>query len=219
MTGKAKLKKLLFWLAILVIACFSIALLNDAASPTAEIAFRKQEKKNLIGPAQIIEILDFENSRYEHLLIGQSEYGYTFFEWSDPNWDKGTLSYQEKTDRVTLFCTQYGYNSMDWEKEWLPIFAFAEHGGAVSARLTLETSQKSGDAVHHFSAERTDGGYFLFAFKMSEMADEEFWLVQQLITGNYSEYELGSSIKATVSLYDRSGNLIETVVFSTANGN
>ena len=206
--------KILIWSVILVLAVWLFLFASNYPSPTAEVAFRKAEKENLIGPAEVIEILDFEDSGYDHLLIAHSPYGYTFFEWTDPNWDDGRLSYQKKNDRVTLFCTYYPSERLYTGRGWLPIFAFAQHGAAVRARLTIETIKQESTATYTLEAEKSNAGYFLFKQNVSELQSEDFWYIQQLITGAYSEYVLDGTAKATVELYDHTGNLIETKVFT-----
>ncbi len=214
MTAKSKIKKILFWLCLLLICCLSTLFMGEFTSPTAEIAFRKMEKQHLIGPAQIVEVLDFENSCYDHLLIGKSQYGYTFFEWNDRNPDGGRITYQKKAGPITLFCTHDSYEFMYREKEWLPIFAFAENTKAVRAELTVESNWKTDNSSHQLSAQLTDRGYFLFRLPMSAFGGEDFWLLQQVITGAYAEYELSGSISVTVTLYDKAGNLLETMTLT-----
>ena len=143
-------KKLTVWLLVLAVSIGLLCISSNYPSPTAEIAFRRAEKENLVGPAEILEILDFADSRYDHLLVAQSDYGYTFYEWqdSDKDYSHARLAYQPKSERVTLYCTLQGYESLYTGREWLPIFAFADHPAAVSARLTLETAQEDGEAVY-----------------------------------------------------------------------
>ena len=209
MSDRKKLVRTAVFLLIFLL-CAAYLYILQGNSPTAEAALRRKEKQMLIGPAEIVETLEFEHSRYTNLLIGKSEYGYTFFEWSGTHWDNGVVHYQPKSEGVTLYCTKYSYDYLDTEQEWLPIFAFAESSAAVHAELTVNTAMNGQSAVYHLEADRGSGGYFLFRLRPAELGPQEFWLIQQLITGEYSEYVIDGTASVTVTLYNRGGELIET---------
>lgn len=167
----------------------------------------------MVGPAQIMDVLDFQEDRYDHLLIGQSQYGYTIFEWKDQNPDDGALNYQPKQDGATLYCTKYSYNAMDYQQEYLPIFAFTDHY-AASAKLTLTTNM-DGEAIQYvLEAQRSEAGYFLFRWKTDVPRGADFYQIQQLITGEYSSYVLDTSAQAMLELFDSKGELTETYHFT-----
>lgn len=215
MTIRSRTKKLILWLLVLILALVLLAPALDFPSLTAEIAFRRVERSNLIGPAEIIATVDFPHGPYNHIFIGESDYGYTFYEWMDSSgWDEGNLSYVEKKEGVTLFCTYSMYGSEEWSADWLPIFAFTDNSAATSARLTLTTIQ-DGEAVSYpLLAQRSEEGYFLFHWEVLDLRGCDFWLVQQHITGAYSNYILDGSATATIELFDRNGNLLETHQYS-----
>ncbi len=215
MGNRRKIRKICLWLLIFLLSNAVLYVLSDSPSPTAEIAFRRKEKQNLIGPAEIVEIMDFEDNRYDHLLIGRSDHGYTFFEWNDRDPDDGVLSYQPKAKGATLFCTEYSYQDIYYGQGWLPIFAFVDTPLALSAKLTLTTTNKEGETVHYpLEAQRSEDGYFLFSWETWNLRSKDFWLVQQLITGAYNNYVLSGTATATLELYDRNGELLETYQFT-----
>jgi hypothetical protein len=214
MANRKRLGKVLIYLLILSLCVVGLYWFGNGKSLTAKMAFRRLEKRHMVGPAEIMEILDFEEDRYDHLLIGRSQYGYTFFEWNDQNPDDGVLTYQPKAEGATLYCTKYSYNAMDYQQSYLPIFAFCDHY-AARAKLTLTTNM-DGEAISYcLEAQRSEAGYFLFRWKTGELPrGADFWQVQQLITGQYSSYVFDHNATATLELFDTNGQLTETHHFT-----
>lgn len=214
MGNRRKIRKIGIWLLIFLLSVCVIRVMSQSPSNTAEIVFRRKEKQNLIGPAEIVEIMDFKDNRYDHLLIGRSEHGYTFFEWNDRDPDDGILSYQPKSKGATLFCTEYSYQNISCGQGWLPIFAFVDTPTAYTARLILTTTTKYGETTHLLASMRNQQGYFLFTWDTPNLQAEEFWVVQQLIAGNYMGYVEAGTATATLEVYDRDGTLIQTYCFT-----
>lgn len=213
MGNRRKIRKIGIWLLIFLLSLGVIFALTGSPDMTAEMAFRMKEKQNLIGPASIMDVIDFTDDRYDHLLVGCSEYGYTFFEWNDYDPEDGALTYQPKSEGATIYCTKYSYNAMNYGQGYLPIFAFTDRP-AFTARLVLTTEQ-DGEAVSYpLAAQRNGAGYFLFTWPTDDLRSRDFWMVQQMITGEYSNYVLDGTVKATLELYDANGELMETYYFS-----
>lgn len=219
MTDRKHLGKLLLALLVLCASVLLLLMLSENNSLTAEMAFRRKEKRNLIGPAEILETLNFENNRYDHLMIGRSEYGYTFYEWTDNGgWDNGTLTYQPKTEGATLYCTKYHYLDSENDRLWLPIFAFTDNSAAIGATLTLTTTQEGKTVSYPLTARKSKAGYFLFSWDNTGVRALDFWMVQQMITGQYRQYVLEGTVQATLELYDAHGTLLESFRFSKQMG-
>lgn len=214
MGNRRKTRKICLWLLIFLLSGAVLYVLSGSPSPTARIAFRRKEKQNLIGPAEIVEIMDFKDNRYDHLLIGKSQYGYTFFEWNDRDPDNGVLSYQPKAKGATLFCTEYSYQDMYYGQGWLPIFAFVDTPKAYTAKLTLAITTKHGESTYLLEVQRSQQGYFLFSLDTPNLKLQEFWVIEQLIAGNYMGYVKAGTAIITLEVYDRDGALIETYHFS-----
>lgn len=211
MSKRKRIQKIMIASLVLVCTLFSLFYTLNLPFLTPHMAFRRMEKRNLIGPAEIIATVDFEHGPYDHIFIGESEYGYTFFEWRDSrDWDSATLNYVTKKEGVTLYCTYRMYGSEDWSADWLPIFAFADNIAADSAKLTLTTTQEGETVTYPLLAQRSEEGYFLFSWKTLDLRAKDFWLVQQHITGEYSYYILDGTATATIEFFDRNGDLLET---------
>lgn len=213
MGNHRKIQKTGIWVLVFLLSLGVIFALTGSPILTAEMVFRMKEKQNLIGPAHIMGVIDFTDDRYDHLLIGQSEYGYTFFEWNDRDPDDGVLSYQPKSKGATLYCTRYSYNAMRSGQEYLPIFVFTDRPAFI-ARLVLTTIQDGETVTYPLAAERNGDGYFYFIWPTNNLRSRDFWLVQQLITGEYRNYILDGSAQATLELYDMDGKLLDTFLFT-----
>ena len=214
MGNRRKLRKIVMWLLVLLLSAAILYVLEGCPSFTAEMAFRRKEKQNMIGPAEFISTIDFPHGRYDHMMIGKSEYGYTFFEWDDgTGWDNGILSYILKQEGATLYCTYWPYGSSQYSSDWLPIFAFADVPAAVSARLTLKTTQEGETVTYPLSATKSKDGYYLFSWKILTLRANDYRLVQQLITGKYSDYVLEGTAQAVLELYNAKGELVGTYHF------
>lgn len=201
-------------LLVLILSVAFLCLVSTSPSISPETAFRRKEKENLIGPAEIFAKVDFRNGTYDHILIGKSVYGYTFFECRDASLDKGRMTYVPKQKGATLYCTYYRYGSEHYSQDWLPIFAFVDTPVAHTARLVLTTTNKDGETINHpLASQRNQQGYFLFHWHTLDLQQEEFWLVQQLIAGQHDEYVLDGTVQATLELYDRNDTLLETYHF------
>ena len=60
MEHRKRLRKTLVYFLVLAVSVFAIYHLSGGKSLNAEMAFRRQEKQNMVGPAQIMDVLDFE---------------------------------------------------------------------------------------------------------------------------------------------------------------
>ena len=211
MKNWSRKKKLLFCIPILLISLFFIGSISEWPSPTLELAIRRKEKQQLIGPSKIIEKLDFHNSSWDHLIICQTEYGYTTYEYQDSlGWDNGYLRYFEETPVATMFTTDYRYKQANG-LPIIPIFLFPENQAAYSARMFLNIQGAESSASFSLLSYREPGSGFMFSLPAEpELESECYWLLQQAITGAWQEYVLTGTVEIHVNLYDRQGKLVDT---------
>lgn len=215
MNKRKHIKKIIIAALILVFSVASLHLLLTDNSLTPEMAFRRMEKKNMIGPAEIFAVVDFPHGAYDHILIGKSDYGYTFFEYRDEALDSGVLTYVPKKEGATLYCTNYMYGSEKYSSDWTPIFAFTDQKKAVSAKLVLEVTQDGETVTYPLEAEKSPEGYFMFHWETLFLPGEEYWSIQQLIAGQHDGYVLDDcTAQATLELYSSNDTLLETYLFT-----
>lgn len=202
--------KLTLCTLILLLTVTALFFCSDWPSPTPEIALRRAEKEQLVGPAEIIATLDFQHGTYDHMMIGASENGYTTFEYYDHRgWDDGKLRYFPKTEGATLFCPEYSYYDENSEP-YVLIFLFPEKYAAASAEMTLSISCGEESETYYLEGQRQDGNYYIFSLPYRGLKGQFFWLLQQALTGSYSEYVLTGTVDISIEYYDRNGQLTDS---------
>ena len=166
---------------VLLIGAAYVLLGCPALTPTQQ--FRRLEKANLVGPAQIIENEDLLNGMYDHFMVAEDGDGVILYLYNDFeyrwNWG-GYFLYWEKSEGITVLpAPTHTYWGADEFIIDLPILVFHDHPGAVRAELDLtidegmgimETSWENGGPVergyfektYHLSADSGVDGYFRF---------------------------------------------------------
>jgi hypothetical protein len=209
MKNLTKKRKLILCVIILVISLFFITSISEWPSPTLQMAIHRAEKQMLIGPSEIIDVLDFTFSSWDHLVLGETKYGYITYEYQDGlDWDNGYLRYFGKTDTATVFTTDYPYRTDN--DQLLPIIAFPENPKSVYAKLTLSISGIEASKDIQLEAHREDTGYFLFSLPTDDLDTELCWLIQQAISGAWQEYVLTGTVEIQIDFYDHAGSLVDT---------
>ena len=157
---------------ILLISAAYILLGCPALTPTQ--AFRRVEKTNLVGPAEIIEIVDLPNGLYDHVLVADDGDGLVLFLYND--FDFRWLSdflYREKSDGITVVPvpnhTLFGADLYELD---MPILVFHDHPGAVRAELELVIDEGMGVRENQWE----EGGevhveYFEKTYRMEAASD------------------------------------------------
>lgn len=209
MKNWSRKQKLMLCTILLIVSVLFIASLSNRHSPTLEIAIRRAEKQQLVGPSEIISTMDFEFSPWDHLVLGKTEHGFITYEYRDDlGWDKGDLSYYPKKQGGTLFCTEYWYRTDEAEK--LPIFLFPEKQNSTAAKMQLSITIDGETKTFQLDGIRKDSSFYQFSLPTEELEGQFFWLLQQALTGAYSEYVLSGTVEILIEYYDISGNLIDT---------
>lgn len=210
MKNWSRKRKLALCTLILLLTAAGLFFCSDWPSPTPEIAFRRAEKEQLVGPAEIITTLDFEYGSYDHMMIGKSEHGYTTFEYYDHHGlDYGKLRYFPKTEGATLFCPEYSYYDENGERCVL-IFLFPEKNTPASVEMAISISCGQESETYHLEGQRHDGAFYLLSLPYRELKPKHYWLLQQTLTGSYSEYVLTGTVDISIEYYDRNGQLTDT---------
>lgn len=209
MKNWSRKRKLILCVVILLISLIFITSISECPSPTLQIAIHRAEKQMLIGPSEVVDILDFTFSNWDHLVLGETKYGYITYEYQDGlGRDNGHLRYFEKTPVATVFTTDYPYRTDN--DQWLPIIAFPENAKSVSARLMLSSSGIESSKDIQLEGHKSDTDYFLFSLPTDALDTELYWLIQQAISGSWQEYVLTGTVEIQIDFYDRSGNLVDT---------
>ena len=206
MSSWSRKKKLLLLVPILLISLFFIASISSWPSPTLEIAIRRKEKQQLVGPSQIVGQLEYD---YGKIYLGKTKHGYITYEYiADLGWDSAELRYFPKEEQATLFCPDF----LLWtdNEQRLPIFVFTDFQKALSSEMTISITGTEASEVYRLNGEKQEGGYFLFSLPGAELGPECFWLLQQSISNACQEYVLTGTVEIRIDFYDHSGSLIDT---------
>ncbi len=177
--------KILLCLLLIFVSLLALSDANSGPSPTAEIEFRRRERQELIGPAEILGTFEMTYGHFTHTMLGKSDYGYTTLTWWGDGWKDGNLLYFPKTGETTLFCP--GYDCSTWyQPGWqLPFFAFTDLPGAKTAVLTLTVTTEEGTETHRMEAELQQDGYFLFCLREETVERESLLDLILLMNPHY----------------------------------
>ena len=227
---KQSSKKLRFALYVLIIATLITAIYIFISAPafTSQILYRRYEKANLIGPAEILGIYERDFSKYDRLLLADAGESVVIFAENTQYPDTPELIYRNKTGSVTVLAAPdpSPMNPEASEKR-MTIFAFDSCPDAVSARLELTLSAEYNgvpfEKTYLLEADRQIPGVFCFDLHVLNrfyLGTEAYALqVLTLISGYCGSNYYGIEIPATVCFYDAQGNLLSresTVISSPA---
>lgn len=201
----------------LLVAVLSICVLYwglGAPSFTAEMALHRAERGELVGPSRLIASAAVEYVSTDRILLGETDKGYTLLEYTERfGWDDGRISYYEKNGSLTCFTTS-DYYDPDWETVF-PVYAVPENGKAATARLTMETTSTTWDDFNLMltaEAALREDAFFLFEVDTTGVFNQIMYFWRNRLQGELSTHGYASGT-LTVELFDRSGALIETVVY------
>lgn len=185
--------------------------------------FRLAEKKMLVGPSEILDIVsvDMENGRRARMLIAESKYGYSVYSTRILENLVGVSSYiyREKQENVNLITP----NNFGGIPEKFPLILFT---GLPAARAEvrfelgpdiLNDLSMTETRTYCLESEPQPGGYFLFLFE--PQAEDEETQHAELVAMNALAYwsQVGYSgdveitndaYRITVRLWDAQGQLI-----------
>lgn len=181
---------------------------------SATQAFRRVERKNLVGPSEVLAILDISDECFESLLIADDGKGVIMFPIHEKYSRSTSLYYQEKTGPVTVMAapTPREPDAI----EMLTVILFDDMPDAAGAELTLSLSAAEWTGVefakdYTLTARREYDGFF--RFELRHTAGDEYYETESYAFSELSEITDCFSnpdvhIPATVNLFDSSGSLI-----------
>ncbi len=168
------------------------------------LSLRQQERQQLLGPCHIQDTLTLPMLLYDRITIGTSEHGYTLYYWNEELLYAGDhLVYYPKSEEMIL---SYGVlnDLIPYMEGWqYPIFLFSERPNAVKAQLELAMTVDGETEIYRLEATRQYDCLFLFCLNGELMTREAFL--------NYMDRSSSDST-ITLTLYDRSGAALETLV-------
>lgn len=227
---KQSSKKLRFLIYILVIVMLIIAIYTFVSAPsfTSEILYRRYEKANLVGPAEILGIIEPDFTVYDRFLLADTGDGVVIFAECLETQEAPEFIYRDKTGPVTVLAApDPSPLNPEASGKRMMLFAFDSSPDAVSARLELALAAQVDGApfekTYVLEAERQIPGVFCFELytlsRFSLGAEAHALQILTLVSGYCGSNYYGIEFPATVSFYDAQGNLLaqeSTVVSSPA---
>ena len=144
---------------MILLLVFAAYILLDCPAFTPVQQFRRLEKANLVGPAEIVEIIDPPNGDYDHILVADDGDGVILYRYDDfeYRWAWGGFLYRAKSDGITVFpAPNHNFFGADRYVMDVPILLFHDYPDAYRAELELtfdegigvrETRWESGEEV------------------------------------------------------------------------
>ena len=212
MKTSKKIRGILLWLGIIAVSLWAIYVNLGSPALTPQMGMRRLERLYKVGPSKIIWEGETPHRWSDRLIQGETDYGYCFYLYASGSYGYGvdSLTYVEK-GRERCFVSNR--SSMTADSTVLPVFAINGNSRAVEARLTLETKSETEfyEGTYSSTAELTGGVFFQFAVDITDM---------DLTVKNYWEDRLNDDKRVgqfisgvmTLELFDRDGNLIDTIV-------
>ena len=208
-----------FLLNLLVITGLIFAIYTFISAPpfTSEIQYRRVEKANMIGPAEILGIESVSYSGYDRILLAYDGMGAILYAESTDRLHEPELIYREKSGNVTILMAPdpAAYNVTDTMRT-ATLFAFDNCPEATRAELTitLKTDYR-GEAfekTYTMESRRTNPGYFRFHLNCTNpggLGAESFALsVLSSIAGYVGRYHMDTVLPASIRFYDNQGQLL-----------
>ena len=201
-------------IALICLCVLLIYIFVGAPAMTPQEAFRRAEKAQLVGPAEILEDLHVGGYPYSRLILADDGDGVILFTYNRWNAAATDLLYVEKAGDLTIAAAP---DQTFYPKEnhaSVAIILFHEGSRAVRAELefclTADYEGETHEKTYSLQSLMTLDRCFLFSIETHSQSalGAEGQLLLQLQSAN------GSAIPATVRLFDQDDNLIreETVL-------
>lgn len=213
MSTSKKVRRILLWLGIIAFSLWVIYVVIGSPSLSPEMGLRRLERIYKVGPSEILWEGESCHFWYDGLLVGETDHGYCFYLYdsSSYGYNVDALKYVEK-GREGCFQVQAG--TAPWDHQTFQVFAMAGDPQAVEARLILETACPEDTAYegrYTSRAECTGGVFFQFEMDITGMDPtvRNFW--KDRLDGDNRVGQFISGVM-TLEMFDREGNLIDTIV-------
>lgn len=217
--------QVLFNLLLIALLLFALYVFLGCPCFTPEQAYRRLEKANSVGPAQILGYEDADGPYTTKMVVAETEDGVILsqiYPQSDITYAATSFFYVEKRGDITVTPTPQDLHwRTDEDELCLTMLVFDEYPQAVRAELDFFVFWYAGvdkpnafEETYKLEAERKNDGYFRFdlpfAYNKYEV-DPQAEAIFQLSMVFYYPTDWTppkDSYPATVRLYDAEGKLI-----------
>lgn len=216
-------KKVIFNFILIAVLMLLLYIFLGCPAFTPTQQFRREEKANGVGAAEILDSICLEEYSYlypyDQMIIAKSEYGATVFCYDSSNLRRNELTYRSFAKEETVFAvpSTTGYNFSSRKEASIPILVFDDVIAAQRAEMRIFVNV-TGDAGNFqkeylLNAKRQTDGYFLFT--LSAMSDIQLGLEGEVL---HQLVEMGAddsnrvnadvSFPVEISYYDSNNKLI-----------
>lgn len=209
---------------LLLILLFGMLLYVILGAPAfnLEHAFRRMEKRQMVGPSQILGIEQLETTYADELVVARTEKGVILYTDTETMGFHG-FSYREMDQDVEVCIVPVFLSSIrPPDGDDLTVILFDDYPEAVRAELDLETFWEDNQTGKQYryqyslSGTRTNPGYIRMDYDVKWHDYQGVWdhpeneAVQELVsrTVNAHLYAPTGEFPATVRLYDEKDTLI-----------
>ncbi|HHX74884.1 MAG TPA: hypothetical protein GX699_08275 [Firmicutes bacterium] len=207
LSRKSKIIRNLFLSAVTV---FLIYIFLGAPAFSPEQAFRREEKRHFVGPAEILAVIDVDNEHYNKLIIADDGDAVILY----PVYDLGRIYYRKKAgDATVLAAPTYGGFPTETKQALIVLFTEIPHAQRAVLELSLhaELNGLRYEGSYLLEAEREHKEFFLFT--LSPVAPEyyaqaELYAIHLLQRKTDDRSPCSGTFPARISFYDANGRLI-----------
>ena len=229
MSTKQKILRIARNLLLSVVLLGLFYLFTGCPDMMVEQAYRRAEKRNLVGPGDILAVLKVDiNGGYNRLLLAETGKGVLQYCYRAENLGyiqgntfssyEGDLVYREKQGAVSIMAATGLHYEYGPDPKTLPLILFDEVPKAVRAEIEFQTTGSvvgttgdfdapTYDFSYRLEAEREYGGLFVFELT-TDGTDAENLAVARVSDLYTHRVDRSSRIPVTVRLYDQKDTLI-----------
>lgn len=213
-------------LPLVLLMAFLLYIFLGAKTFTTEHAFRRAEKRNMIGPSRILGVEEVDTLYADQLVVAETDKGVVLFTLKDHQMSPvNNLSYQEKTGDMMIGIMPTMLSSLvPPSGDDLTVILFDGCPEAVRAELDMEVfweDARTGEQYRYqyaLSGTRTDPGYIRMDYDIQWHDYQGVWdhpendAIRQLVI---HAMDIGyrapaGEFPATVRLYGADGGLLCT---------
>lgn len=216
-------KKVAVYTAINVLLLLLVYMFLEYPTFSADRAYRVAERRNMVGPAKIIDTFTHPNQNNVQVWLGDTGEGVTLY-LCEENRTWGTFVYRKKGDELTaVVLPEYFFDRLSWasidNKQKASIVVFDQVKDAVYAEMDIRLNtqfyavdENYPDRVFSMQAERQNDDYFCFVYESALKSDwlEERHYLYHLVGTAVRGGSLQSAFPLTVRFYDANRQLITT---------
>ena len=197
-------------LLCLLMALWIYLLTGSPAGATAH--YRRAERANLVGPGEILAVLDAPELGYENLVLAEDGDAVMLFVRDEEDSRRTQLVYRERSQGLSILSAPPGGRNQETFRQ-IPIFLFDGYDDARKAELTLFLPDGTESSPVLYAAREADG-YFLFRLDGKTKNLQELIRRLLLLSENTMADTREFTLLAQVRLLDAADSLLADTILT-----